>query len=365
MSWCKKNKRVDEAPKCWWSLLARDRHLMIRHPKVMGNKWHLSLGIIGGSCIEGLPLVAKNISGHVVFVPEKLKAIVFIPILDPSEFQARVIEWRSPLHVRVLTGKWFSQPYFAFPVCEVGSLLDIAADHAFWDIPLTGLRQFAKELEVDFKSAKDDLCKMVILLGQAVKKTPLTHSQKIALCRMRAPLEDIAYEILTSAEVEGILSEDDKKELEENTKVKKSSLAKEVALNIKALVADKALHEHEPEPAAASASSGQSSSAHPKPPLALPKAKKLRIYPPKIEVDESVTSEFLESFLPPNCRVFRDNNDQNWRMTGPWKGCPARSWKLYGFSGAAKLLIRMAWERAIDLGYETTCPFDELDLDLW
>ena len=72
--------------------------------------------------------------------------------------------------------------------------------------------------------------------------------------------------------------------------------------------------------------------------------------PPKIEVDEPVTSEFLESFLPPNCKVFRDNNDQNWKMTGPWKGCPARSWKLYGFSGAAKLLIRIAWEAAIRLG---------------
>ena len=82
------------------------------------------------------------------------------------------------------------------------------------------------------------------------------------VCRMRAPLTDEAYEILTSAEVEGIINEDDKKELEDHAKVKKTSLAKQAALNIKALVADKALHEHEPETAAAGAADH--------PPLAIP-----------------------------------------------------------------------------------------------
>ena len=93
-----------------------------------------------------------------------------------------------------------------------------------------------------------------------------------------------------------------------------------------------------------------------------PPVKKPRKYPAKINITEKASEEYVETLLPPSCRLFKDTLDQNWRLSAYGQRYSA-SWRLYGFEGSAMKLAREAWQRALDLGFETRCPFPELLVD--
>ena len=93
----------------------------------------------------------------------------------------------------------------------------------------------------------------------------------------------------------------------------------------------------------------------------VPPAKKLRKYPPKVKVDNSVTTEQLEAYLPCFCKMYRDNCDSSWRLNAYGKRFSA-AWNLYGFEGAALKLVELAWKRALRLRFEEACPFADFAL---
>ena len=92
-----------------------------------------------------------------------------------------------------------------------------------------------------------------------------------------------------------------------------------------------------------------------------PPAKKPRKYPLKLELKSGLSVDFLNTFLPADCRFGIDWFDGNWRLAAfeSWYG---RSWRRHGEEEGAKQLIRKAWEMALELGYETECTFAEFAL---
>lgn len=72
-----------------------------------------------------------------------------------------------------------------------------------------------------------------------------------------------------------------------------------------------------------------------------------------------MTPADLTLLCPAGCRFGIDRIDQSWRLSA-WGRRHARAWQLWGVEGAAKELLRLAWRQAIDEGYETKCPFENL-----
>ena len=184
-------------------------------------------------------MTTKFIGPDVSYLPEYFTdGMIFIPILDPDEFQARAIEWKSPLYYRVKYGRWQARPYMASPIGRQATLLVVAAWAAFFDVPLTGLRRFATELKVDnWKRFRDNVIQLMLCICCFVLKDQnLNYDQKIELCRLRQPTTDAAYEILTAEDVSEMLDDVETGELGNKLKLQRSAAAKTVATEMKVLM---------------------------------------------------------------------------------------------------------------------------------
>lgn len=372
INWCRKQKRIPDAEESWWSLLARDKNIMIRHPKVFGNAWHLPAGTIAGSCIQVIPMQSKIVSGITCHFPCKLKnEILHFPVVDPEEVQCQYFVWHSPLWFRLHSGRWLDKPFVAFPVGDPQSLLKNAANHCFYDLPLTALKKVAKAMSYNVPPiCNANVVAYAVALSDCVIG-PLTFETKISLARMRDPVVDEANLMLCSEEAQEYLDVDDQEAVKKTAAQFKHGVSKHVRDTIqdykKEQKADyeKKVADHAAKVAAGGGEAPSSSAgeaALPPPPPEGPPLKKQRRYAEKIQVDPNQDGSSLDEFLPTDCRLFRDNCDGNWRLSSPWGGSPSRAWRLHGFEGAARLLIQLAWQKAIYLGYEDSCPFDELEI---
>jgi hypothetical protein len=107
---CVEQNEFSEAEKAWHSVLAgglRGARLLVKVPRSGGEQWLLSLGSGAGSAIIGMPVKIKLHQGQTFFTFDTpVKTHNFLCITDWTETKAWQFEWKSPLSIRLSTGKW-------------------------------------------------------------------------------------------------------------------------------------------------------------------------------------------------------------------------------------------------------------------
>ena len=114
-----------------WSILARNRK---------------RAGTVAGSMVMGFPLNVQTFQGEQYYTLKPMDKIYWLPVLSPTQWEARHIAWRSPVWLRIRAGRWFKWNHLSVmhPVCEIDTLIKIAARHAFNDIPKAGIVQIGR-----------------------------------------------------------------------------------------------------------------------------------------------------------------------------------------------------------------------------
>ena len=90
-------------------------------------------------------------------------------------------------------------------------------------------------------------------------------------------------------------------------------------------------------------------------------AKKPRKYPSAIQITSSVQASDLQEYLPVGCTIVPDRLDKSWRLSA-YGVRHSRAWRLYGYVESARALLEIAWDTAMEGGYEVACPFEEFKL---
>lgn len=220
-----------------------------------------------------------------------------------------------------------------------------AALNGFWTIPKTGIMQIGRFIGADVSCAS--FPELVLSVASAILGE-LSDEQRLAILRKRLPESTALIDALKESDVVDILPEKERQQLFETGEAAKAQqeVVEEFRKDIKKLaslrkaLAGKAL-------ASSSGSAGGGDQ------------KRLRKYPPKVQVTSNFTEQDCALVLPNGCRMYIDKLDWNWRMQafgGKWHG---RSIRLYGYEEAAGLLIKEAWTIAIDRGEGRACPFPE------
>ena len=252
------------------------------------------------------------------------------------------------------------------PVCEIDTLIEIAARHAFNDIPKAGIAQIGGRFGEDVSKSKSF---PVNILNFAEKILgALGDDQKISLLRFRMVDKDdfesfirstVSVDFFTEkghAAVKKIVDAVDEVEQPDRIEVKthfenlkNHSLA-----------------------AASSSSSAAAAGAPPAGPVSghdkatgivLPlEPKKRREYTKKIDIGEHVDEDHIDSLLLCSNTIYKNSLDQGWRLKSYGKGF-FRSWHLHSKANAAQQLVELGWSRAVTLCYQESCPFDEFKVD--
>eukprot|EP00971_Amphidinium_carterae_P335021 6470662-Amphidinium_carterae.1 len=341
------DEKVDMAPHSWWSILLRSKRLLVKHPTYTKNKWVLSMGCVGGSCGMGLPVQAKIIKSEHVYVLSSLQDFVWLPVVDPESWTSMTVQWKSPLYIKIWCGRWAKSGVMLWPTSEAGSMLKVAAENAFWDIPKSGLTKIAGELGIPLANGRA-FAQVLFDLVAGVLKRDLDEDTKLQLLRLRMPESNPAEELLQAAG-EDIIDEKSKAELKKQAQSESGD--PELSSVMKSM-ASAAARRGEGE-AVAGASSSASSGAQ--------ASKRKRRYPPTLKVPETDIPQACAELLPSSCKIYADAIDMGWRLEAYGKRF-SRSWRLYGKVRAAELLIALAWERAVKLGHESSCPFPALNI---
>ena len=94
--------------------------------------WFLSAGTVAGAMVMGFPLNVQTFQGEQYYTLKPMDKIYWLPVASPTEWEARHIAWRSPLWLRIRAGRWFKENHLVVmhPVCEIDTLIKIAARHA-------------------------------------------------------------------------------------------------------------------------------------------------------------------------------------------------------------------------------------------
>ena len=145
---CQATGDVDMAEESWWSILARNRKLILRCRTVHNNMWFLSAGTVAGSMVVGFPLNVQTFQVEQRCTLKPMEKIYWLPVLSPTHWEARLIAWRSPLWLRIRAGRWFKENHLF-----VDTLIKIAARHVFNDIPKAGIVQIGGRFGVDVPTA--------------------------------------------------------------------------------------------------------------------------------------------------------------------------------------------------------------------
>ena len=92
------------------------------------------------------------------------------------------------------------------------------------------------------------------------------------------------------------------------------------------------------------------------PVLDAPPLKKARKYPDLTELGVPDV-DLAKQFLPADNRISIDALDKSYRLSS-YGVRFSKAWTKYSPAGAALECIKLAWSRALDLGYEIEIPFD-------
>lgn len=342
----------EKGANAWLSSLTQSSvGLMIRPTGVHAGSWFVSLGITMGSACLGLPLKELKIKGSTFYTPDELADFSWVIVCDFTSVEAMTFKWTSPLSVRLQCGAWFKDHcLLVAPTCDAELLPRVAAKNAFWKIPKTGIIKLG-----GFVGARVDhgsFPELLLAVAAKVLEKDLSDEEKLQILRKRVPQSEDLLESIKNSEAADLLEEQDKAHLLEVTgsPTIHAATLNEFKTSVQILAASARKSHTGAAPREAAAVVGG------------PAVKKKRRYPPKVVVTSAMDASDVGSMLPDGCRMYVDKLDQSWRMQaygGKWYG---RSMRMYGYEGAAMLLIKEAWRIAIVQGFEAQCPFSEFGL---
>ena len=352
VKWCKAQGCLDMAEKAWLSVLAVPGKMVLRHPRVHDGMMFLAGHTFVGSCLQGLPLKAVELGGQTFWALEPMRQVFWLPIVGWEEWKCSTCSWLCPLAVLQKAKQWcHSHPLLLERSSEERNLLQTSAANAFWEIPKTGLLSIARATSIHVESGKS-LAEVMLALVEGVLG-PQSDAEKLRLLRLRLPKKTDLMDWMEDAAAEENLEPEDAKELH-HMKQNISNQEGELRPMVREL-AEKVRSQASASGTSASSLSRAKGSAG----SAASRGKKARRYPPTIKLDESTSLQDLNGLLPPGCKFGYDAIDNYWRMScyGTRYG---RSIQLHGREGAALQLISLAWRRAMDEGWESSCPFPEV-----
>ena len=163
-------------------------------------------------------------------------------------------------------------------------------------------------------------------------------------------VDDIQELLMDLENLDELLDAHDRKDMEKDMEAQQAC-SREFSCSVK----EYAKKVRDAQPKSSSGRRSQSSASQ-------PPAKKQRRHNGKVPaIVENMDLEEMNALLPSTCKFSIDKSDHYWRMSafGTRYG---RSWQLHGVHNAAEELLRLAWRRAIDEGYEKECPFAELNI---
>ena len=198
---------VDMAEESWWSILARNRKLILRCRTVHNNMWFLSAGTVAGSMVMGFPLNVQTFQNEQYYTSKPMDKIYSLPVLSPTQWEARHIAWRSPLWLRIRAGRWYKENHLfvMHPVCETDTLIKIAARHAFNDIPKAGIVQIGGRFGADVSNSYS-LPVNILNLAEKILGA-LDDDQNMALLRFRMMDKDDLESFIRSTASADFLAE--------------------------------------------------------------------------------------------------------------------------------------------------------------
>ena len=105
--------------------------------------------------VMGFPLNVQTFQEEQYYTLKPMDKIYWLPVLSPTQWEARNIAWRSPLWLRIQAARWFkgNHLFVMHPVCEIDTLIKIAARHAFNDIPKAGIVQIGGRFGADVSNS--------------------------------------------------------------------------------------------------------------------------------------------------------------------------------------------------------------------
>ena len=349
--WCRDNGCLDVADQAWLSVLAVPGKMVMRNSKVQDGRTFLAGRTYMGSCLQGLPLKQIRMSGIVFWALEPVEEIHWLPVVSWRDWMCRTCSWVSPLGVKRQTKRWCCEHALLLQnTSEEKNLLETSAMNAFWQIPKSGLLSIAKAISARVEADKP-LPEVMLALAEAVLGD-LGDAEKLRLLRLRMPAKSDLLHLLDEHSTEDILETEDAKELKK-MQCEQQSMEQEFGAKVKEMATR--VRTQGP------ASSSSSTSRHNRQPSTntSQRTKKARRYPPEVRIDESTTVQDLNTMLPSGCKFGYDGIDHCWRLAA-YGTRYGRSVQLHGRIAGARQLVVLAWQRAVQEGWESECPFPGL-----
>jgi hypothetical protein len=276
--------------------------------------------------------------------------------LKDSELEAMTFNWQSPLHHDVAHGAGTFSGLLAVPVAEKAELMQVAARSCFWKPGQPQLRRIAKEIAIEIPSSAS----LVQLLTGLIKGcADMDDEELLRTLRMRlAPAtSDLEAELLAASDdMMEYLDQSDQQELHGMKHIQEelASTMGEYEHDLKPLVLK--VRVARVAAAAASRPGTKQSSGSAASSSAAPSNKRARRYPAFPEGEADLTSQRVEQYLPPGCKLQKDPHNCRWQVTRQGHPRISRSWNKWGIRGAAIKALQEVWQRHED-DWGEQCPF--------
>ena len=351
---------VDMAEESWWSILARNRKLILRCRTVHNNMWFLSAGTVAGSMVMGFPLNVQTFQNEQYYTSKPMDKIYSLPVLSPTQWEPRHIAWRSPLWLRIRAGRWYKENHLfvMHPVCETDTLIKIAARHAFNDIPKAGIVQIGGRFGADVSNSYS-LPVNILNLAEKILGA-LDDDQNMAMLRFRMMDKDdlesfIRFDSLRGfpcraehATINKAVGAFDEAELQITSRSRLFSQSSRITARRphRADPVQVQLVRHQRDKSRGMARRLAS--------FLPPEPKKRRKYTKNIDIGEHVDEAHIDSLFTFSNTIYKDSLDQGWRLNSYGKRF-FRSWHLHGKANAAEQFVELAWNRAVTMCYQERC----------
>ena len=328
----------------WLGGLARWQHnivLKISDVEGSGAGWAFALGPVGDSAVLAWP--AKEVElvhgdpARTFFQPVvPLSRPLFVAILDLQSWEGCSYEWHAPAwtHSEHPDSKYQTR-LLAVRRSPTLPLLSLAAEEAFWDLPLTTLQALSAHVGLAHGAALDAFDLVLSLLKHAcpnkeeVDLLPLVI-KRLAVMKKNAG-GDVINEVLAVDETADYLTKDDH-----------ANLKKEASKMQGREIDYKAFKERY-----------KTKKAELSPPIVQPKKrsrKREASAAQRLRVPEDGTIPHVEAkaLAPPGSHLWIARGDQTWNGRYPPFSSHSRSWHRYGERDALILVLRAVWEDYCD-----------------
>lgn len=332
MKHCKAEAAWQQVKHNWLSCLVRGLQLVIRR-RAVGGRWFFCLGEYGNAAIIAWPVRRACASNQEFFVLDSQACYSDLLVgflYDPGMWEAMLVKCCSPLAAHC-KGVPLAEVGCAFlaPASPPVPLMKACAMGCFGNLPKTCLANIAKHFQVRL-AANSGIVEMLSSLVMYFLPG-LSDDELVKVLELRLNLEaDEIGDFLASAEASELMHEDDQQELKQVRK--ESNFAAQDAKTYTSELKVKR---------------SQVLAKAKAPPLKKPRAgaakgdNRDRVTPPIL--DERLTEELLNKWLPPRARAWADTWNSRWQLFWDRKRCRSFAWNRHGYVGSARLALLEMW----------------------